>query len=181
MKIQYNSPVILTYTLICIAVLIINNYIGLPVTKYMFTVYPPFNFLNPIDYIRLVSHIIGHVNWAHLLSNFSMILLIGPLLEEKYGSRKLLEMILITAFITGVLNSLLFSTGLLGASGVVFMLILLGSFSNIKAGHIPLTFIIVALLFLGSEIIKGFSSDNISQFAHLIGGGVGAVYGYYRI
>ena len=181
MKIHYNSPVILTYTIICIAVIILNNLFHIPITKYLFTVYPGFNFLNPLDYFRLFSHIIGHISWAHLLSNFSMILLIGPLLEEKYGSGKLLEMIAVTAFITGLLNTILFTTGLLGASGVVFMLILLGSFSNLKSGHIPLTFILVAFLFLGSEIIKGCSADNISQFAHLIGGAIGAVYGYYRI
>lgn len=181
MKIKYNSPVILTYTLICISALLINNLVGIPVIRKYFTVYPVLNVSDPLSYFRLVSHIIGHANWAHLLGNFSIILLIGPLLEEKYGALKLFEMITMTAVITGLLNVFLFSTGLLGASGIAFMLILLGSFSNIKAGEIPLTFIIVAALFLGSEIIKGLGPDNISQFAHIIGGTVGAAYGFFRI
>lgn len=181
MKIKYNSPVILTFTLISISVLLINNFSGIPLIRNFFTVYPGINFSNPVSFFRLVSHIIGHANWAHLLGNFSIILLIGPLLEEKYGAGKLFEMIFVTALITGLLNSFLFSTGLIGASGIAFMLILLGSFSNIRAGEIPLTFILVAVLFLGGEIIKGLGTDNISQFAHIIGGATGAAYGFFRI
>ena len=180
MKIKYNSPVILTYALFCIVLMAFNNF-GVPVTKSFFTVNPSLDFSDPFQYFRLVSHIAGHVGWAHLFGNFSIILLIGPLLEEKYGSGKLLEMIFITALATGLLNGLLFSTGLLGASGIVFMLILLGSFANIKSGEIPLTFLIVAFLFLGNEVLAGLRPDSVSQFAHLLGGGMGALYGFFRI
>lgn len=181
MKIKYNSPVILTYALVSIGVLFINNLLYPSLIKQFFAVYPGTRFSDPVQDFRLVSHVIGHANWSHLLGNFSLILLIGPLLEEKYGSLKLFEMVFITALVTGLLNTFLFPTGLLGASGIAFMLILLGSFSNIKTGEIPLTFIIVAALFMGSEIISSLGKDNISQFAHLIGGGIGAVYGFFRI
>ena len=109
-----------------------------------------------------------------------MILLIGPLLEEKYGSGRLFEMVLITAAVTSLLNLLLFSTSIAGASGIVFMLILLGSFANIKSGQIPLTFIIIATLFLSGEVAASLKADRISQFSHLAGGLVGACYGFIR-
>ncbi len=177
LKIQYNAPVILTFTFVCAAVLALDGLL-LPGLMSFFTVYPVMNFANPIDYVRLFSHAIGHGDWGHLVGNFTFILLIGPILEEKYTSGKLLTMMFITAFITGVLNVLFFSSGLLGASGIVFMLILLSSVVNLQRGKIPLTFILVVLLFLGKEIINIFANDNISQFAHIIGGICGAFFGF---
>ncbi|MBA7616491.1 hypothetical protein ES703_23787 [subsurface metagenome] len=61
------------------------------------------------------------------------------------------------------------------------MLILLSSFTNIRAGEIPLTFILVVLLFLAKEIITAFTQDNISQFAHIIGGICGSIFGFLLI
>lgn len=133
---------------------------------------------NPVSIFTLFSHVLGHANWGHLLGNLTFILLVGPIVEEKYGSKRLLTMILLTALITGLLNVLFFNSGLLGASGVVFMLILLSSFTNVRSGEIPLTFIVVALLFIGKEILDSVQNDNISQFAHIIGGICGSVFGF---
>ncbi|MBW2099861.1 MAG: rhomboid family intramembrane serine protease [Deltaproteobacteria bacterium] len=180
MKIRYNAPIILTYTLFCIGVLFVDTLTGHQITRRFFMVYSFPVLSDPVQYFRMFSYIIGHANWSHLAGNFSIILLIGPLLEEKYGSAKLFEMIIFTAVITALLNMILFHSGLLGASGIAFMLILLGSFSNIRAGEIPLTFMIVAALFLGNEVFKSLNSDNISQFSHIIGGIVGAIYGFLR-
>ena len=107
-----------------------------------------------------------------------MILLLGPLLEEKYGSGPLLLMMLVTAVITGILNTFLFTSGLLGASGIVFMFILLSSFSGIREGEIPLTFVMIAVLYFGQELIMSFQNDNVSQFGHILGGLAGSLFGY---
>ncbi len=103
MKIKYNSPVILTYSLISICVLVFCS--GGFITKY-FSSPAHLSFSDPNFYIRLVSYIAGHVNWPHLIGNLIIILLVGPLLEEKYGSGKLLEMVLITAITTAFLTHL---------------------------------------------------------------------------
>jgi membrane associated rhomboid family serine protease len=132
------------------------------------------------NWVTLVTFIIGHGNWAHLISNFTIILLVGPMLEEIYGSVDLLIMILITALITGILNALLFTNYLLGASGVVFMMILLSSFTNFSHGEIPLTFILVMILYIGVQLLDIFKTDNISQFAHIIGGLCGSFFGFLR-
>lgn len=178
MKIRYNAPVILTFSLICVTVLIISNAIGGSLIKVFFVCFPDMSFTEPLTYLRIFSHAIGHGSWAHLLGNFTFILLVGPVLEEKYGSKRLLLMIVIAAGITGVLNTLLFSTGLLGASGIVFMFIILGSFTNIKAGEIPVTFILVVVMFLAKEFTDAFQKDSISQFAHIAGGICGSVFGF---
>src|SRR5262249_55446965 len=116
-------------------------------------------------------------SWQHLIGNFMLILLLGPILEERHGSGPLLFMILMTAFITG-LASLIFSDQLLGASGIVFMMILLASMANVRGGEIPLTFIAVAIIYMGGEIIRAFREDQISQMAHLVGGIAGAAFGF---
>ena len=53
---------------------------------------------DPLQYLRLFSYILGHANWSHFSSNFLIILLVGPMVEEKYGSSSLLEMIIVTLF-----------------------------------------------------------------------------------
>ncbi len=178
MKIKYNSPVVLTYTLVCVIVLILSESLG-PFFRDIFTVQGHFgSYSNPVNYFRLVSHIAGHGSWGHLLGNFTFILLLGPILEEKYGSRELAMMIIATGLITGVLNILFFSNGLLGASGIVFMFIILSSISNAKSGEIPLTFILVSALFIGEEIMHSLRPDQVSQFAHILGGACGGMFGF---
>jgi membrane associated rhomboid family serine protease len=177
MKIKYNSPVVLTYTIISIAVLILSS------SKHvagLFTSPATLSFSDPLFYFRLISYTVGHVGWAHLVGNVTIILLVGPLLEEKYGSRKLLEMFFITAVTTALLNAAIFSNSIIGGSGLAFMLILLGSFSNIRSKEIPLTFLIIAVLFIGNEVAATLKVDRISQFSHLAGGCVGALYGFLR-
>jgi membrane associated rhomboid family serine protease len=177
-RIHYNSPVILTFSLLALAVHLINAFLISQFTYDFFLVRSSMSLLNPLDYFRLVSHVLGHSGWRHLFSNLTYILLLGPLLEEKYGSSMILLMIFLTALFTGIINILLFSTGLLGASGIVFMLIILASVADIKEGTIPLTFVLVAGIFIGSEVFKGFRYDNISQMAHIAGGSCGAVFGF---
>ena len=178
MKIKYNAPVILTYTLIAICVLAFCSRATLAA---YFTSPALLAFSTPEFYARLLSYIVGHSDWAHLMGNITIILLVGPLLEEKYGSSKLFEMIVVTAATTGLFNAFFFSNSLMGGSGIAFMLILLSSFSNIRSGQIPMTFILIALLFIGSEVISILKIDQISQFSHLAGGGAGAAYGFLRV
>jgi membrane associated rhomboid family serine protease len=131
------------------------------------------------NWITLLTHAAGHSSWSHLAGNFSLILVVGPMLEESYGSRALLAMIAITALVTGLLNVLLFPTALMGASGVVFMMILLASFTNFSRGEIPFTFILVLTLYLGDQLFKSFGTGNISHFAHIAGGFCGSLFGFF--
>jgi membrane associated rhomboid family serine protease len=143
-----------------------------------FLVMDEINWTNPLSIATLFTHIIGHGSIEHLLGNLTFILLIGPIVEEKYGSLKLFGMIVITALVTGLLNVVFFNNGMYGASGIVFMLILLVSFTNSSDGKVPLTFILVAILFLGKEVMQSLQADQISQFAHIIGGICGSIFGF---
>ncbi len=177
MKIKYNAPVTLTYALVSICVVVLSSN---GILLKIFTSPAHLVFSNPVFYPRLVLYIAAHADWGHLTGTFIIVLIVGPLLEEKYGSGQLLEMILMTAVSTALLNALFFSSSLIGGSGIVFMLILLSSFSNIKAKEIPLTFIIIAALFIGTEVVSILKVDKVSQFSHLAGGLIGAGYGFFR-
>jgi len=179
MKISFNAPAVLIFTLISAVVMGITEWVSPGFNTSYFMSTGRFDFGNILDYFRLFSHAIGHKDWPHLMGNFSFILLIGPILEEKYGSKNLFFMMLFTAIITGILNNAMSDTGLLGASGIVFMMILLGSLVNLRSGTIPLTFIFIVFLYLGKEIYDGvIQEDQISQFGHILGGLCGMVFGF---
>lgn len=177
-KLHYNSPVILTLAFISLGSLILGYLTKGYSTRILFSVYRG-SLLDPLFYIRLFGHILGHANWEHYVNNFLLILILGPMLEEKYGSKGMLTMITITALVTGLLNILFLNRMLLGASGIVFMFIMLSSFVNFKKGSIPLTFILVSILYIGGEFVQGVSTnDNISQFTHIAGGIFGGIFGF---
>lgn len=179
LKITFNSPVILTFGAICVVALILNIITQGTSNMLLFTTYHT-DLTNPMTYIRFFTHVAGHASWDHLIANMAYILLLGPMLEEKYGSKKLLAVILITAAATGLINYIFFwDVALCGASGVCFAFILLSSFTSFKEGEIPLTFILVAVIFLGQQVYEGIVLvDNVSNMAHIIGGIVGAIVGY---
>ena len=179
-KIQYNSPVILTYAILSLIVLFIGALTGGMSNFLLFSVYRA-PITNPLTFFRLFGSVLGHANLNHYLANFLLILVIGPVLEEKYGSVNLLLMILATAFVSGIAFMIFNRHGAaLGASGILFMMILLSSFTNMKHGMVPLTFILIVVLYFGREIYASITIDsNVSHFGHIVGGLCGAALGFY--
>jgi len=182
MRIKYNAPTTLSFTLICALLLGLDSFVlpGLAESAFSAPARGTFQAGHPLDWFRLVSHILGHADVAHFLSNFVLILLLGPILESVWGSGPLLVMMLVTALATGVLNALVFPSSLMGASGVLFMMILLASFTNFGKGEIPLTFVLVMVLFLGREVVSSFANNRVSEFAHILGGLIGSFFGFLR-
>lgn len=180
LRVTFNSKAVLIFSLLCFIVTILGIVSGGYLTQLLFATWHS-SLLNPLTYLRFFTHVLGHSGWEHFIGNISYILLLGPMLEEKYGSTTLVEIILITGFITGVIMYIFFPGVMLcGASGVVFAFILLASFTGFKDGEIPLTFILIAIIYIGQQIIQGLTmDDNISQLGHIIGGIVGATAGYF--
>ena len=177
--ITLNAPVVLVFVFICFIVTLIGVLTKGKSTELLFMTYHS-SLLNPLTYLRFFTHVFGHSGWEHFISNASYLLLLGPMLEEKHGSSRIHGVILITALITGLVNYFFFpAVALRGASSVVFAFILLTSFANFRKGEIPLTFILVAVVFIGQQVMEGlFVKDNVSNLSHIIGGLVGAVAGY---
>ncbi len=176
---DYNSTVILSFFFISLLSLLLSKLTKGKSNKALF-ISRRTSLLNPLTYIRMFTHILGHENWEHFRNNFLYILLIGPMIEEKYGSINLLIMIVITAGVTSIINMIITKNGILGASGISFMLILLSSLVNLQNGKIPLTLILIFIFYIASEILDGlFKKDNISHFSHILGAICGFIYGFY--
>ena len=178
---SYNSVVILSFFFISLLALLLNKITHGKANRKLFSSERT-HLLNPFTYIRLVTHIFGHDSWEHFMSNFMYILLIGPMIEEKYGSINLIKMIALTAIVTGLIN-MIFSKNkrILGSSGIAFMLIILSSFVNMKAGKIPITLVLIILCYIMTEVKAGLfnKKDNVSHISHLIGAVCGGIYGFY--
>ena len=176
---EYNSIVVLSLFFLSFLSLIINHLTKGKANKLFFSSYRS-SIFNPLTYIRLFTHILGHQNRNHFTSNYVYILLIGPMLEEKYGSINLLKMILITAFIIGIINSITSKNRILGSSGIVFMMIILSSLVNLTTNKIPLTLLLICLFYIINEIIDALKkNDNLSHLGHIIGAVCGFIFGFY--
>lgn len=178
-RLSFNAPAVLGFAFICLAVQILNILTKGVTNDVVFSVYRS-SLLNPLTYLRCVGHVFGHANWDHLISNMMYILILGPMLEEKYGTSNIIFVMLTTAIATGIINMVFFPyVHLLGASGIVFAMILLSSITSNTERTIPISFILVALLYIGQQIYQGiFSHDNISQITHIVGGVIGSVLGF---
>lgn len=179
LRITFNAPVVLSLVAISFLATLLNYITDGASGRMLFMTYHS-SLLSPLTWVRAITHIFGHADWSHLIGNMSYLLLLGSMLEEKYKSSTLAIVIVLTALATSLVNYIFFPyIALCGASGVVFAFILLSSFTSFKDGEIPLTFILVALFFLGQQVYEGITvQDNISNTAHIVGGIVGGITGY---
>ena len=179
LRLSFNAPAVLTFTALCVIAQIISMLTRGESNRVLFSVYRA-SLLDPLTWIRCFTHVLGHAGWEHLLGNVMYILILGPMIEEKYGTATTAFIMAATALVIGIINMVFFpGVMLLGASGIVFAFILIASITIREDNTIPITFILVAVLYLGQQIWQGlFSQDNVSQMAHIVGGAVGAVLGF---
>ena len=179
LRLSFNSPVVLSFAALCVLARIAGVLTGGESDALLFSVYrAPLR--DPLTWVRCFTHVLGHTGWDHLLGNMMYILLLGPLVEEKYGPLKTFLIILAAAGVTGIISMAFFpGVMLMGASGVAFAFILGAAVTVREDRTIPVTFILVAVLYLGQQVYQGiFVRDNVSQTAHIAGGIVGAVLGF---
>ena len=179
LKLSYNAPVALTFAILSLLALIAGSFANGWTTVNLFSVYRS-SLSDPLTWVRFFGHVLGHSGYAHYIGNIVLILVLGPNLEDRFGSWNVLWAILVTALISGLVQFVFFpGSMLLGASGIVFMMILLSSFGGVRNGVIPITLILVAVCYLGGELWDAiFVNDNVSQLTHIIGGLCGTVIGF---
>lgn len=179
---HYNSPATLTFALVSLLALLLGQLTNGASTSLLFCVYRS-SLLDPLTYFRLFGHVLGHANWAHFSGNMMLLLVLGPMLEEKYGTKAIVKMIVLTALVSGLLYMLFFpQSALLGASGIVFMMIVLASAAGMKNGKIPITLLLVMAIYLGGEFLSGIGpTDGIAHGAHILGGLCGAGFSFFMV
>ena len=179
LRFSFNAPATLGFCGVCFIAMALNLITGGASNRTLFSVYRC-SLASPLAWLRMVCHVFGHADWGHLLGNLMYILILGPMLEEKYGSVDLLLVMLAAALLTGLINFIFFPrVMLLGASGIVFALILLSSITRTRDGGIPLTFVLVAALYIGQQVWQAVTTrESVSYMAHIVGGAVGAGLGF---
>ena len=134
-------------------------------------------------YKRLLLHPLVHADFNHFFGNMSLFMVLSPLCEDVLGWKRLLKMIAVTSAFEGVMNALLTNCNVIGASGIVFMLVLLApicaNLHETTQTQIPLCFLIVAAMYIGKEVMEIGTNDGISHTVHIFGGIGGAVLGLY--
>ena len=175
LKLSYNAPVTLTFALLALLALVLDYFTNGWTTTHLFSVYR-YSLSDPLAFFRFFGHVLGHSGIQHFMSNMLFILLLGPTVEDRFGSWNTLWAILVTAFITGLIYFIFFpGSALLGASGIVFMMILMASFGGARNGVIPIT----TIFDLGSELWNAiFQQNNIAELAHIVGGLCGMLMGF---
>ena len=178
-RLAFNAPAVLGFCGICLAAMLLNIITRGASNRALFSVYRS-RLSNPLAWLRMVCHVFGHSDWGHLLGNMMYLLILGPMLEEKYGSADLILVMLAAALLTGLINFIFFpGVRLLGASGIVFAMILLASITRTRDGAIPVTFVLVAVLYIGQQVWQALAvRGNVSYMAHIVGGAVGAALGF---
>ena len=73
-----------TFSLLSLAVLLISQATGGTLMNRYFTLYRS-SWSDPLTYLRLFTHVLGHADYSLYMSNMLLLLLVGPPLEEKYG------------------------------------------------------------------------------------------------
>ncbi|QEN03947.1 rhomboid family intramembrane serine protease [Thiospirochaeta perfilievii] len=181
-RIKYNAPVSLTLIILSSLVLFLNTHVNPYLISNWFTADGSisFKYSDPYCYLKFISHILGHTDMGHFMGNAIYLILLGPILEEKYKSTTLLGLILITAIISSGINALALDTYMLGASGIVYLFIVLISFTNIEKGEFPLSVVVVLGFYIYKEISRE-DAGNISVVTHFVGAAVGLLYGLITV
>ena len=165
-RVTFNAPITLCFAFICGLVLLADYFTKGQAVLSIFSSGGaknspyPFVFTSLLSYLRLFLHIFGSINFAHFVSNFAFILLLGPMLEEKYGSPVLALMMAVTSLVSGVINACFGQSLLVGAGDIAFMMVLLSAFTSFSKNEIPLSFILVLILYIGREIAISYGSGG---------------------
>ena len=149
--IRFNAPATLTFALLALGALLLGQTFGSAVTMKYFCVYRA-SLADPLTYLRFFTHVLGHADYSHYMSNMLLLLLVGPPLEEKYGWKKngMVHGRHRAGHRAGAVHFLpKFRPA--GASGIVFMMIVLSSFTESRGGGIPITLILVVIFYLGGR------------------------------
>jgi membrane associated rhomboid family serine protease len=181
-RLTVEAPVVICFSLVCVMVHILNVTI-LPGLNRFLAVQDTFSMFSFMQYPRLITHVFAHDSQInHIKGNMMNLLLVGPSAEHVYGSHAMLLTFVLVAIVSAFAHILVGSayTHQLGASGIVFCVILLNSLVAADSGEIPLSFVLTVGLWVTDEVVKFlWNTDHMSHHAHLTGAIVGTMAGYY--
>ncbi len=180
-RVKFDAPVTLVFFMASFLVLVLDKFVfkSFALVESVFSspgalaknaagaalVTEVFNFSSPGDYARLFLYVFGNPNFAQFFLASAFILPLGSLMEERYGSPAVALMMLVSAFVAGVLNACLLPRLLVGSGPVIFMLILLSSITSISKREISLSSVLIFLVCMGSQF--HLCSINLNSYGGL--------------
>lgn len=193
LRLTYDFPVTVTFVLAALLVFVLDSFVfkgklmsSAFVCHGAKTAEIPFNFKSPGNIAGLILYVLGNRDWNMLFSNLILILFLGQILEERYGSLMLGIMTFISTLVGGVLTACISTVPLTGAGSLVFMMLVLVSLTELTKKRIPVYCLTAFILYLAfsfyrnSEGIKGadFLQKNVGVLVELIGGITGSIFGF---
>lgn len=117
-----------------------------------------FSFTNPLHYIRLFLHVLGNTGALTLLSNMTILLILGPGMEEKFGKGIFMLMTLLSALVSGVLNACFGSSPAAGSESIVFLLIFLWQTESFIKKEIEIPRMLIFIPYTGAVIYLAYKN-----------------------
>ncbi len=187
-KLIYDSPVAVSFVLLSLLLYVLDSFALKGKLGAFFSVPSPFNFSKPIMYFSLVFHVFANDTWQHFFVDSLMIMILGSVLEERYGSSFLGVMIFISCLVSGVLSVCAHAHGIQGASEVVFTLIILSAMSLLLKKQLSCTWILIFVFYIAYGVSgiaspnsslssSGFFQKSIPVFISFVGGVCGSLFG----
>jgi len=184
LKIVYDAPATLSFVFICIALFILDNLVfkqkisGFLMSPTVSNGHLPFNPTKIGTYFRLISYSFGAASSTALIINMIFVLLMGPTMEERYGTVVIAIMMFVSALFAGVLNSCFCRYQLTGCEAIVFMMILLNSFLSLSKKKIPLSFVMIFILFILKDNLERNANGSIGIIINIAGGLCGSLFAF---
>ena len=134
-----------------------------------------FDWKNILDYLRLFFHVLGNPGWKDIALNLAFVLILAPQLEKQYGSVVLTLMVLVCAFVSGILNVCFNPQPLCGSDGLVFMLALVTSKNYVTKKELPFTAVLLLILLVLKDFVNTDTQAKIRTLIQIGGGLCGSL------
>lgn len=135
----------------------------------------------------LVTSMFLHGNSAHLVLNMYALFMFGSLIEARIGTKRFTFIYFLSGIVASFISSF-FYTAALGASGAIMgilalVIIFLPKLKVLFFFIIPMTMRTAGIIFAVIEFLGAFGIGfpGIANVAHLVGMGVGLLYGNYLL
>lgn len=184
-SITYDAPVTLTFAFVSLVLFLLDAYVFKQKWSSLFLASPtmasgeiPFALKDPLSYVRVLFYAFGGKDAIVLISNLIFILLLGPGIEEKYGTVIIGIMMVVAAIFAGVLNSCFRNVPMQGATSIVFMMIFLSAFMSFSKKKVPLSFLAVFIFYIVIQVAENKTNGIIGLIINIAGGLCGSLFAF---
>lgn len=132
-------------------------------------------------YLKLFIYVFGATDKLILFTNLLFIILLGPQMEEQYGSVMIGIMMFISAIFAGVLNACFCKEPMLGADPIIFMLIILDVLLCCKKKTINCTTFLLVIIFICVQVFRNSSNGAVGNIIVIAGGLCGSLFAFLAL